>query len=244
MRMFEWKPDMVRFMRDASEHTDYYEKLADCIVQAAGGAQRAAAMRVCDAGCGLGYLSLALAGRFAHVTAVDIAGEPLSVLRDNAARRGIGNLTVRQADMWSLGGEAHFDAMIFCMFGAVEKALEIARGNADQIIMIKKNAAARCFALGEGERAVDTVEESAGVLKCLGDRCDIRPVTLRLDQPIRSVEDGIRFFTLYGRRHDAAQVTREEALMRMQATGGAEFPFVIPAQRHLSLIRITPQICA
>ena len=86
MRMFEWESDMVRFMRDASEHTEYHGRLADCIVNAAGGPQRAASMHVCDAGCGLGYLSLALAARFAQVTAVDIAEEPLSVLRENAAR--------------------------------------------------------------------------------------------------------------------------------------------------------------
>lgn len=239
MRMFEWESDMVRFMRDASEHTEYHGRLADCIVDAAGGPQRAASMHVCDAGCGLGYLSLALAARFAQVTAVDIAEEPLSVLRENAARRCISNLTVCRADMRRLPEEMHFDVVVFCLFGSAEEAIAMARGRAEQIILIQKSARDRCFSLGREDGAA--AGKAGGQSGCSGVQCDVRSVTLRLDQPIRSVEDGIRFFTLYGCRDGEAQVTRGEALLRMQATGDSEFPYIIPAQRRLSILRMIPQ---
>ena len=79
--MFLWKPDMIRFMRDASEHTGYHADLAARIVP-----HLKEGARVCDAGCGLGYLSLALAPLAAQVTAVDRNADALSVLRENCEK--------------------------------------------------------------------------------------------------------------------------------------------------------------
>ena len=44
---------------------------------------------ICDAGCGLGYLSLALSPHAAHITAAERDAAALSVLRQELDARGI-----------------------------------------------------------------------------------------------------------------------------------------------------------
>lgn len=50
-----WVEDMIRFMRDASEYGTYNQELANLLAP-----ELTRDMHICDAGCGLGYLSLAL----------------------------------------------------------------------------------------------------------------------------------------------------------------------------------------
>ena len=88
--MFRWNEDMIRFLRDASEQSDYHRLLAEYLA-----GRLPADAHVCDAGCGLGYLSLRLAPYCRRVTAVDVCEETLAVLRENCAKEGITNITPR-----------------------------------------------------------------------------------------------------------------------------------------------------
>ena len=65
--MFCWTDDMISFMQDAANFGSYQQELADWICGAL-----PAVRHVCDAGCGLGFLSVRLAERFETVTAADI----------------------------------------------------------------------------------------------------------------------------------------------------------------------------
>ena len=65
-----WDADTIRFMIDACEHAPYNRELAAYI-----GPRLAPGAHVCDAGCGLGYLSLELARHAGRVTAVDRSPE-------------------------------------------------------------------------------------------------------------------------------------------------------------------------
>ena len=71
-----WDADTIRFMIDACEYAPYNRELAAYI-----GPRLAPGAHVCDAGCGLGYLSLELARHAGRVTAVDRSPEALAVLR-------------------------------------------------------------------------------------------------------------------------------------------------------------------
>ena len=64
--MFQWNEEMVRFMRTASEYGDYHRRLVQRMRPALHSADH-----ICDAGCGLGYLSLALAPYVRRVTAAE-----------------------------------------------------------------------------------------------------------------------------------------------------------------------------
>ena len=74
--MFEWTEERVSFMADACERTDFHEKLAALLAP-----YLKRTDTVCDAGCGLGYLSLALSPLVGHVTAAERDDRALDVLR-------------------------------------------------------------------------------------------------------------------------------------------------------------------
>lgn len=74
--MFVWTPDMIRFMQAANERNDYHARLAAILAPKLSNCRT-----LCDAGCGLGALSAALSPYFASITAADVSGEALDVLR-------------------------------------------------------------------------------------------------------------------------------------------------------------------
>ena len=86
--MYRWTPETVQYMKDASEYGSYHRELAARITP-----YLTKESRVCDAGCGLGYLTMALAPFVKQVTAVDISAEALP------------NVTVRCGDIAALSPE-------------------------------------------------------------------------------------------------------------------------------------------
>lgn len=241
MRMFEWTSDMVTFMRDASEQSDYYDKAADHIIDALGGKEAVSSMHICDAGCGLGYLSLALSKSCRHVTAVDIASAPLDVLRENLTTKGCDNITVWEGNAFDLPDSLQFDAMVFCLFGSVTEALHAAKGHTKQIVMLRRNQAARRFSLKEERTHSDLLESDNAFLRSLPTPSFVRDICLELNQPIRSLDDAKRFFSLYAKRQGKAVVDDSEVLNRLVPSGDPTFPYMIPAHRDLTVLSLSPK---
>ena len=106
--MFCWNEDMIRFLRDASEQSDYHRLLAARIAR-----ELPENARVCDAGCGLGYLSLRLAPYCRQITAVDRSAEALAVLERNIAAGGPQNITPLCGEIENLPPREPYDAMVF-----------------------------------------------------------------------------------------------------------------------------------
>lgn len=238
MRMFEWTSEMVSFMRDACEQSDYYDKAADHIVDALGGEQAVATMHICDVGCGLGYLSLALAKRCKHVTAVDIASRPLTVLRENLLRKRCSNVSVYEGSAFSLPASMQFDAMVFCLFGSVQEALNAASGHTRQIVMLRRNHAARRFSLKEENTHRELMDTDNALLATLPPLSFCRDISLELNQPIRSIEDAKRFFSLYTKRRGTCSVSESDVRSRLVASSNPDYPYMIPAVRDLTVLSL------
>ncbi len=234
MRMFEWTPDMLAFMRDASERSSFFEQAADQIVEALGGDKAAASMHVCDAGCGLGYLSLALAKRCRHVTAVDVAEKPLDELRRNIASACCGNVTVCCEDAFALPAALQFDAMIFCMFGTIRQAVSAAQGRSRRVVMLQKTQTRRRFSMEPEDTQPFPAAPDDTPLPQMQPVFS-RALRLRLDQPIRSLADGVKFYSLYAKRDGLAQVNEQDVLRRLTPTDDPEFPYLIPATREMTV---------
>ena len=120
--MFEWTEERVSFMADACERTDFHTKLAALLSP-----YLKRTDSVCDAGCGLGYLSLALSPLVGHVTAAERDDRALDVLRCQLARRDIRNVTPLCTDVLAYTPSEPFDAMVFCFFGSMEEIVAAAR---------------------------------------------------------------------------------------------------------------------
>ena len=120
--MFNWTDEAIRFMEDACRRTDFHEHLTAMLLPHLSGASR-----VCDAGCGLGYLTLTLAPHVAHVTAAERDDRALDVLRRELTARCITNVTPLCTDVLTYVPPEKFDAMVFCFFGSMEEILSAAR---------------------------------------------------------------------------------------------------------------------
>ena len=227
--MFLWKPDMIRFMRDASEHTGYHADLAARIVP-----HLKEGARVCDAGCGLGYLSLALAPLAAQVTAVDRNADALSVLRENCEKRGVSNVEARHCDMTLYRSEQPFDAMVFCMYGSFSEILALAKKHCGgKAVIIKRSSSSHQFS--KGRQRQETEPGACTKLDLLGVPYWEQNFTATLDQPLRSMDDARRFFALY-RPEGAPEMTEDEIMRRVVRTENEEFPYLLPSSRQMGMI--------
>ena len=222
--MFKWTQESIAYMDDACRRTDFHRKLTaelqpylretDC---------------VCDAGCGLGYLSLSLAPYVGAVTAVERDSQALAVLEREVKARGIANVTAVQDDVLAYRPDTRFDAMVFCFFGSIEEILAAAaRCCRGTVLAVVRNDARHRFSgksRGPGRHSYDT---ACRILTEKGISFTTRTASFVFDQPFRSLEAARRFFELYG--------GSEDWRARLVETGDPEFPWRLPSRRDFGLI--------
>lgn len=222
--MFKWTQESIAYMDDACRRTDFHRKLAaelqpylretDC---------------VCDAGCGLGYLSLSLAPYVGAVTAVERDSQALAVLERELALRHIKNVHPCCEDVFVHRPEKPYDAMVFCFFGSIEEILAAAaRCCRGTVLAVVRNDARHRFSGKSREPGRHSYEIAcrilAGKVVCFTARTE----AFDFDQPFRSLEDARRFFELYGGNEDWRS--------RLVETGDPEFPWQLPSRREFGLI--------
>lgn len=235
--MFLWKPDMIRFMRDASEYGDYNRELANIIVP-----HLEPDSHICDAGCGLGYLSLELAKTAGKVTSVDINQDALSVLYKNCENYSVSNIEIICGDVFSAHPEEKYSAMVFCYFGDIETILR----NADRlcrgpIFIFKRNYEIHRFSEGSCKKETDSYEAARRKLDRLGVRYKAFELENEFGQPFRSMEDACLFFELYSQDGNKRLITDLRLLDRITYTGREDFPLYMPYRKKTGCIIINPR---
>ena len=217
--MQDWSPDAMRFMRDAASRSDYHERLAAHIAP-----HKQKDADVCDAGCGMGDLALALAPHSKTVTAVDRASAPIEALR---ARPLPHNLRTSCTDIFTL--EQRFDAMVFCYFGRMQEILNVsARLCRKTVVVVKRRERTRLFSVRPTPTEHRVAEQAEIFLR---ERCiPFQSECLALELG----EEAERFFALYNRA--VAAISRAELLRRLQPRDDAEFPYYLPALRQMELL--------
>lgn len=230
--MFCWNADMLRFMRDASENTDYYRKLAALISP-----ELPKSGHICDAGCGVGYLSEQLAGYCRQVTAVDISESAIRDFRLRLEKVPVQNLRTVCGDITQLPPEVPYDAMVFCLFGSIQSILQIGRTQCrGKLIIIKKNYAMHRFSLGQNPlhhyRYCDAVE----IMDQLGIPYKTVEPDLELGQPFRSLDDAVLFFRTYSKDAHPEDITADLVLPRLTGTSDPVFPYYLPQNKQLGIL--------
>lgn len=222
--MFKWTQERIAYMDDACRRTDFHRKLAaelqpylretDC---------------VCDAGCGLGYLSLSLAPYVGAVTAVERDSQALAVLERKLALRHIKNVHPCCEDVFVHRPEKPYDAMVFCFFGSIEEILAAAaRCCRGTVLAVVRNDKSHRFSGKHREPGRHSYETACRILAGKGICFTARAEVFDFDQPFRSLEDARRFFELYGGNEDWRS--------RLVETGDPEFPWQLPSRREFGLI--------
>lgn len=231
--MFQWNADKIRFLRDASEYTPFNEVLAERAAK-----QFGANAHVLDAGCGLGYLSLALSSRCARVTAADTSNEALSILRENVERRGIQNIDICETDVFALPETALFDGMVFCFFGDAQEILRCVKSHCrGKAVVYKKSWATHRFTAKDLPLTRFTFRQTCDAFTALGVPFSAETFALDMGQPFRSLGDAACFFRLHA-REDSGMLTEAEIAARLIKTDSAAFPYYLPANRSVGMLTV------
>lgn len=236
--MFEWDANKVRFRIDSAGYSHFHDLTAAAIADRFDHPER---IRICDAGCGLGFLSAALTDYFAHVTAIDISPIALQVLRDEAEKRHITNLEILQQDL--LGDPDirpdQYDAIVFSFFGNIREIMRIARPRCKKdLFILKKNDHHHRFSVSHPMRPFDSMAAALHDLRELGVPFTKEDMSIEDGQPLRSLEDAELFFRLYARGKDKALITPDYVKTLLTGTDDPMFPYYYPRRCEFSLLSV------
>ena len=220
-------------MRDASEYGTYNQELAKRLAP-----ELTQEMHICDAGCGLGYLSLALAPHVGKISAVERNAEPLTVLKENCRRLGIRNIEICNGAIQEVLPQQKYDAMVFCFFGKGHEILEIAKQQCSgTVYIITRTYTSHRFSVGDHPTGSFGYRGSRELLRDLGIPYEENTMALEFGQPFRSLADARKFFEIYSKDEDKSAITDEFLHSKLVATGEAQFPYYMPHLRNLAILK-------
>ncbi len=231
--MYRWTPDSIRFRIDAAEYGGFDAKIAAQVMR-----HLPKCSRVCDAGCGLGYLSLALSTGCESVTAVDTSEEALVVLKQNISRHRAFNINAVQDDLFSMHPQTPYDAMVFCFFGRAAETLRTAKTQCSgQVIMVKKNWKHHRFSLEERPLKGYTLQHTMAELDEMKIPYGVVTFPIEMGQPFRSLDDALLFFETYAEEEDG-QVLLEKIRSRLVRTDSEHYPYYLPSHKTLGIVTV------
>lgn len=230
--MLLWEKDMIRFMRDASEYGNYNQVLANMLAP-----YLDEHTHICDAGCGLGYLSLALAPYAGRVTGVERNPAAAAVLSENCQKLGVKNVTSRCGPIEDLCPETPYDAMVFCFFGGIDEILRLAKQQCrGKVFIITRNYTTHRFSVGSHRTGSYGYRTSHDTLTELGIPFTETAMELEFGQPFRCFEDARRFYETYSKDSDRAVITDEFLREKLVENREGAFPYYMPHRRPLALL--------
>ncbi len=227
-RMSEWNGQMIAYMDDASSYGDYFASLSSVLSQ-----YIQKDMTVCDAGCGIGQLSFALASGVKKVTGIDMSESAIKFCEEKKRISDAANVSFECKDLLNMPETMIFDVMVFNYFGRMEQIMEIARRHCRRtLIIIKKNYTEHRFSIGRNpieDREVYGAEEYLKREKIAHTE---RLFSHEFGQPFRSIEDALEFFNIYSRDPDRSIINEQNVKSRLVETGNPVFPYYLPHVRN------------
>lgn len=235
MKLEYWYEDMIRFMGDASEYGNYYEQLVQKMKPCL-----SADSHICDAGAGLGYLSLALSPYVRQVTAVEKHPDAAAVIAENCTGRNLGNVISRCGSIDEIIPAEKYDAMVFCFFGGARQTLKIAREQCrGDVFVFTRNYTKHRFSAGSHTSGWEGYSEFRALLEELGIPSRQETFCLEFGQPFRSLSDAKRFFELYSMDSDKSLLTDEFLRSKLTKTGREDFPLYLPQERPVAFFHFS-----
>ena len=193
----------------------------------------AADAHVCDAGCGVGALSLALAKRGCCVTALDISETALNQLRMDEEADGI---DVRCEDAKTHTPDCLYDAMVFSFFGSMEECLAMAkRCCTGDVFYISRAYDKHRFSVWDHPVTYRGYRQACALLDEMGVPYSCAEFALDMGQPFECLEEARRFFELYS-RDDPSLITDEFLMSRLVRMQDAQYPLYLPHMRRAGMV--------
>ena len=221
-----WTEESARLLARAYRHGSAVRELADRI-----GRELQPGARICDAGCGVGALSLELAQRGFYVTALDISEIALRQLPEH------GRIQVCCEDAEKHEPQALYDAMVFSFFGDMSMCLRMAaRCCAGDVFYISRDYDMHRFSVGQHPVRYSGYRQACKELNTLEIPYQAQTLELDMGQPFKDMEEARRFFALYS-RDDPALITDTFLGSRLVQQDG-EYPLYLPHMRRCGMVHI------
>ena len=223
-KMFHWNQEMIRYQKQEFETNPLYVLFSQEIVRYVG-----KGLRICDAGCGLGFLSQELSRQGEQVIAVDT--EPLVIKEVQALNDD--NITVREGDIHSLAPSLPYQAMVFCNFGSTIETLALGKSQCQgKIVLIKKNWEAHRFSQNFADLKGNPAQCCRQLLSSLAIAFEESTLVSECGPRFSSIGDAQAFFTLYH-----TEISKEELQKKLIRKEGA-FPFSYPEEESFTFFVI------
>lgn len=235
MKLELWEQDMIEFMGRASEYGDYNRRLTKKMLPWLHGDTH-----ICDAGSGLGYLSLALSPHVGRVTAVERNADAAAVLTGNCIRFGITNVVSRWGAIADVPPETPYDAMVFCFFGGIREILMLAKTQCrGDVFVFTRNYDTHRFSAGTHPTKYSGYPQFTAALAKLGIPVRSETFTLEFGQPFRNLEEAHRFFLLYSKDQNKEVLTQAFIRSQLIETGREDLPLYLPHQKHIGFLHFS-----
>lgn len=232
--IFLWDPKKIEFMTDAYDFNNPHKDILSRILPFIQGAQT-----VCDAACGLGYLSLALSDSCEHVTAIDIAPEPLLVLKKKIMEKNYNNIEVVEGDINLHSPSKPYDAMVFCLYGELLESLRYVKQQCSgKIIMVSRNEEFHRFTLSQKPVERDDYRSIRSELETLGIPFYSEEFSVEMGQPFKTVEEAVEFYQCYSREDNQATISIEEVIAKLTKIDSDVFSYYLEKKRALGILVI------
>lgn len=222
-----WQDDMVAFMTKASLYGNYNSSLADIISKYLDKNDT-----ICDAGCGLGFLSFELTKKGFDITAVDSNEKAISVLNENS--NGLANINAICTDLFSYETDEKFSAMIFNYFGNIEEIITLSKKLCkNKIIIVKRSDKKSGFSLDQNEsrNSFSKISEYLDKEKI---RYTKEEAEIEFGQPFENTDEAVKFFELY-KNPDSPKATKEDVLSLLIKTDDEKYPLYYPHKKQITV---------
>ncbi|MDO5018605.1 MAG: class I SAM-dependent methyltransferase [Lagierella massiliensis] len=227
---FFWKPELINFMKDASEYGEYNKIIVDEIKD-----WIHPNYNICEAGCGLGYLSLELRNFVNSVTAVDINEEVLEILKKNCIKEKVSNIRIENCDtrksLPKTSFDKSYDALVSCMYGGVENAVKIAKREGISRVISVVSTTGRHSLSRKTEEKPSKFEVGIEYLNKVGLKYECKTKSIEFGQPLRSQRDAEIFLTMYG-GESTGPISKSYIDSKVRINNSKEYPLYIPIQRE------------
>ena len=235
MKLGFWYSDMIRFMEDASEYGNYYEQLVQKMLP-----HLSRDAHICDAGSGIGYLSLALSPYVRQVTAVEKHLDAAAVLVRNCSSRKITNVISRCGSIDETAPTEPYNAMVFCFFGGSRQILNLAKQQCSgDVFVFTRNYTRHRFSAGNLPSGWEGYPELRALLEAWKIPFRQETFSLEFGQPFRNPSDAKLFFQLYSKDPDKSLLTDDFLQGKLQETGRDDFPLYLPQEKQLAFLHFS-----
>lgn len=230
--MYRWTEEKLRWMMAANRRIPLYQDIISQFNDIIG--QDAV---VCDAGCGPGGLSLALARYVKEVVAADTDARAIELLERERQRLGLLNITPICADIFSDKIAERFDVMVFCRFGQIKDILPTAyRYDCSHLVVVKQNNRRHRFDFSQMENGRNSFASLLDQISTLDIPFIVREGSFESGQPFTSLDDARRFFAAYDKSGTGGNLSDEALLERLFLVDDAAYPYFLPAKEELGIV--------